>query len=233
MTAVADLLALQQTDIALDKALARLEEISAAMGEPAELQEARIAVEEKSTVLRALKSEQRDMELAIDEIRTKAADIEKKLYSGTVKNPKELQDFDADLKSLRELIRKREDEEIGVLEQVETAENELRAAEETLQGIESEWKRNQESMIAERAKIEPEVERLRSIRSEQSTDVERTILRLYDLLRDRRGGTAVARIERGMCEGCRITLPMSVLQRARTGVGVVQCVSCERILLTT
>jgi predicted nucleic acid-binding Zn-ribbon protein len=36
-----------------------------------------------------------------------------------------------------------------------------------------------------------------------------------------------------MCQGCRISLPMSVLQRARTGVSVVQCVSCERILLLT
>jgi predicted nucleic acid-binding Zn-ribbon protein len=41
----------------------------------------------------------------------------------------------------------------------------------------------------------------------------------------------VAHVERGMCKGCRITLPMSVLQKARAGVGLVQCVSCERILL--
>jgi len=40
----------------------------------------------------------------------------------------------------------------------------------------------------------------------------------------------VVKVERGMCQGCRISLPMSVLQKARSGFDVVQCVSCERIL---
>jgi predicted nucleic acid-binding Zn-ribbon protein len=36
-----------------------------------------------------------------------------------------------------------------------------------------------------------------------------------------------------MCQGCRITLPTSMLQKARAGLGLVQCVSCERILLVS
>jgi predicted nucleic acid-binding Zn-ribbon protein len=49
-------------------------------------------------------------------------------------------------------------------------------------------------------------------------------------LLERRQGRAVAKVERGMCGGCRISLPMTVLQKARSGLDVVQCVSCERIL---
>lgn len=232
MTAVAELLALQETDLSLDKALSRLAEIEESLGEPEALAEARAAQAEKDAALKVVKAQQKEMEEGIDDIRTRAADIEKKLYSGSVKNPKELQDYDAELKSFRQLIRTREEELYVVLEQAEAAEKEHRAAEEEATGIESEWTSNRDRMLAEKAGLEPEVERLRATRSEEAGEVERTILGLYDLLRTRRGGKAVAKIERGMCQGCRITLPMSVLQKARTGMGVVQCVSCERILLT-
>jgi predicted nucleic acid-binding Zn-ribbon protein len=56
-------------------------------------------------------------------------------------------------------------------------------------------------------------------------------LSFYDALRAKHQGRAVAKVERGTCGGCRISLPMSLLQRARSGSHVmVQCSSCERIL---
>jgi predicted nucleic acid-binding Zn-ribbon protein len=234
MTAVADLLSLQDTDQALDKALARLTEIEEALGETPELLAARETAAEKAAALAALRKDQKEREDAIEEIRSKSAEIEKKLYSGVVKNPKELQDYDAELRNLKDLTRKREDDELVVLEQAEAVEAEKGAADEGLAKLEAEWRAGQDSMLAEKASLEQEVERLREIRASQATDVDRRLIGLYDLLRERRGGTAVARVERGMCQGCRITLPMSVLQRARAGgTGVIQCVSCERILLVT
>jgi predicted nucleic acid-binding Zn-ribbon protein len=120
---------------------------------------------------------------------------------------------------------------LTLLVQIEEAEAERQAADSALAGLEAGWRRGQDELLVEKAETEPEIERLRGIRDSQATDVDRRLISLYDLLRERRGGTAVARVERGMCQGCRISLPMSVLQRARTGVSVVQCVSCERILL--
>ena len=231
MAHIVDLFALQETDLTLDKALARLAAIEESSAETEELLEARSLAEEKSAALKALRVQQKDAEEEIDTVRTKAADIERKLYSGSVKDPRELQDLDMDLKSLRENIRHREDLLIEVLEQAETAENEYNEAQSALDTLQTDWDTNQASMAAERQQIVPEVERLQAHRTEQAADFERNVISLYQLLRDRRGGQAVARIERGMCQGCRITLPVSVIQRARSGNGLVQCVSCERILV--
>jgi predicted nucleic acid-binding Zn-ribbon protein len=233
MAAVADLLSLQDIDLELDKEIARLSEIEEALGESEELTQARATAEEKTAAVHALRVEQKDLELAADEVRSKAAEIEKKLYSGSVRNPKELQDLDADLKSLREEVKRREEKLLGVLVQLDEAEAELAVANETLNAIETEWQKGQDQMLEERTRLEPEVARLRALREQEATHFERSLIKLYDLLRERRGGQAVARVERGMCQGCRISLPMSVIQRARTGNGVVQCVSCERILLFT
>ena len=38
------------------------------------------------------------------------------------------------------------------------------------------------------------------------------------------------KVERGMCQGCRLALSTMELQRARSARGVVQCSSCRRIL---
>lgn len=233
MSAIDELFALQDTDLALDKALKRLAEIEESLGEPEDLIDGREAFRTQSEAVHALKVQQKDAELVVDEIKTKAAGIERKLYAGTVKNPKELQDLDMDLKSLREQVRRREDELLAVLEQVDAAETGLHDLEVTLATLDSEWKTRDEELLAEKSQLEPEAERLKATRETQASDVDRRMVSLYDLLRQRRGGQAVAKIERGMCQGCRISLPMSILQRARSGVSVVQCVSCERILLNT
>ncbi|MDO8615708.1 MAG: hypothetical protein Q7T33_08230 [Dehalococcoidia bacterium] len=233
MTTAADLFALQETDRALDRANERLAEIEAALGETEELVEARQQAELKRQAAAAFRSRQTELEWSVDEVRGKAAQVESKLYGGTVGNPKELADLDADLRSLRALTRTREDTLLGLLVELEDADSELRSAEAVCSGIEKEWQEGQQTLLQEQSQIEPDVPRLEAQREGQAGGIDRGALSLYQLLRERRGGQAVARVERGMCQGCRITLPMSVLQKARTGLGLVQCVSCERILLVS
>ncbi|HEU4758666.1 MAG TPA: hypothetical protein VFT91_01675 [Dehalococcoidia bacterium] len=231
MTTPADLHALQETDVALDRALARLVEIEEALGESEEVGEARGWVEEKRGRVSTLRARQTDEEWAVEEVRGKGGEVERKLYGGSVRNPKELEDLQADLAAIQGQVRRREDALLATLVEMDEAEGELRAAETELAALEGQWRAGQDALEAEKARLEPEVEQLQAKRSKQAEGMDRATVSLYQLLRERRGGQAVARVERGMCQGCRITLPMSLLQKARTGVGLVQCVSCERILL--
>jgi uncharacterized protein len=233
MTTAAELFDLQETDLALDRAVERLAQIEEGLKEPEELVEGRAVVEEKAEAVKALKSRQKDQEWSVEEITTKAQDIEGRLYGGRVTNPKELADLDADLKSLKAEARRREDVLLGILVEMEEAEGELRQAQEEHDRVEGDWKASCSELLREKGEIDPEVERLRALREEQAAAVDRAAMGLYQLLRERRAGQAVARVERGMCQGCRITLPSSILQKARTGIGMVQCVSCERVLLVT
>ena len=233
MTVAADLFALQETDLALDKALARLVEIEELTGESEDLLASREVYEAVTEALHQLKSKQRDLEFEADEVRTKAGEIEQKLYSGRVTIPKELQDLDADLKSLKNQTRTREDTLLAHLEEVEAAEAALREAETAYRAIETEWQDSQSHQLADKERIEPEVARLQARREEQAGGMDRAALSLYRLLRERRNGVAVAGVERGMCQGCRISLPSGVIQKARIPNALVQCVSCERILLFT
>ena len=233
MTTAPDVLALQETDQALDRARARLTDVEAQMGESEELIAIRQDAAVREEVLTQLRSRLHDAEWSVDDAREKASEVEGKLYGGTIRNPKELADLDADLSSLKTQVARREDTLLGLLVEIEEAEALLGAAQSALTETETVWQQDQEAFLTEKSRLEPEIAALESRRRDQLPAIDSSSLRLYQLLRDRHRGQAVAGVERGMCQGCRITLPMSLLQKARSGVGLVQCVSCERILLVS
>ncbi len=231
MTSAAELVALQEIDLAIDSTVARLTEAEARLGETEELARAREQADECRARVHESQGRQKSLDWDAEEARGKAAAIERKLYGGTVRNPKELEDFEADLTSLRAQLRKREDALLEVMLEVDEDEKALKEAEEALAGIEDSWKTEQASLGETQAMLKEEVTTLQAKRSRQLDGIDQVDLGLYDALRERWNGTAVAVVERGLCQGCRISLPMSVLQKARAGLGLVQCVSCERILL--
>ena len=231
MTTAAELYALQEIDLALDRAAARLAEIEEKLVEPEEMLEVRQLVAANLEKGTGLRSRQTDLEWEVEEVRTKASQVEAKLYGGTVTSPKELSDLQADLTSLKGQVRKREDVLLALLVELDDAERELKQAEAGYAALEAEWRTGCDQLLAEKQGLLPEVEGLEARRAAEGASLDRAALGLYATLRERRAGQAVAKVERGMCQGCRITLPMSVLQKARTGAGLVQCVSCERILL--
>jgi predicted nucleic acid-binding Zn-ribbon protein len=229
MTTAAELFTLQDIDLALDAAKARLAEVDQALGETEELVEARAMVEEKQQRLKELRSRQNDEEAAVEDIRAKATKVDQKLYSGTVVNPKELGDLHADFKMLNNHASQAEDKLLATLVEIDEAQAELSQAQAAFAEVNARWEAEQAKLRAEKSEVEPEIARLEAERTDEAGHLDPRALSLYKLLRDRRAGLAVAKVDRGMCGGCRITLPSATLTKAR-GAGLVQCVSCERIL---
>jgi len=230
MAIASELYALQEVDSAIDVARATLAVVEEQLGETEELSAARAAVDEHRDALRALRESQKDIEWQVDEARSHVAAVEKKLYGGTVHNPKELAGLNDDANMLKGQLRRREDELLNHMVKVEEQETALRQAEVALKEVEGRWRGEQADLLGQKERLEAELAELETNRRAQAGQIDGRLLELYDVLRDRRQGKAVVKVERGMCQGCRISLPMSVLQKARSGFDVVQCVSCERIL---
>ena len=124
MSVAAELYDLQEVDLALDRHRARLQEIEEAIQESEELVQARQLKEEASQVVAGLRSRQTELEWDVDNVRSKASEVEVKLYGGTVRNPKELSDLDTDLKLLKGQASRREDILLALMEEVDTADAE-------------------------------------------------------------------------------------------------------------
>ena len=230
MTGAAELYAVQEIDLAIDMRKVRLAAVEGQLGETEELLSARQDAAGKQQPLPELREKQKQLEGRVEEVRGKAAAIDSKLYGGTIRIPRELEDLQADFNALQAQVRRQEDDVLLLMVRLDEAEGAFREAETALLQVEGRWRAEQQALLSEKAQLEAELKGLEERRSQQAQGYASEALALYDVLRNRKDGRAVAKVERGMCGGCRITLPMSLLQRAKAGLGLVQCVSCERLL---
>jgi predicted nucleic acid-binding Zn-ribbon protein len=230
MSSIAELFALQETDSALDASRASLEDIEARLGESEELVEAREATVAARDAHRVAEKAYREHEFEAEEQKRKIEPLEQKLYAGTIRNPKELEDLQQDVGALKRRRRELDETALEALEAYETAKSALEAAESKLQELEAAWQAEQGDLAQQRSSLRAEIVEFEEARAAEAEGIDPGLLALYDRLRGIRAGRAVVKIEGGKCAGCRISLPTNIMHRARIGAEVVQCTSCERIL---
>lgn len=227
-----DLLKLQEIDSALDTRRASLDDARSRIGESEELIALQATLVEKREVLRGAQSTQHDLEIAANDLKTKITPAEEKLYSGSVRNPKELQDLQADVDQMKRHLSSIEDQDLAALTAVEDAERDAAGVDAAVQALDAAWREEQKELQESVARLSEEVSRLEVERTAQAAGIEPEVLKLYDHIRRAHQGRGVAKIDRNICLGCRIALPPLIVNRARSASGFAQCPNCERILFT-
>jgi predicted nucleic acid-binding Zn-ribbon protein len=230
MNGIGDLIRLQEIDLALDSRRASVADAEERTGETEELIAARGAVEETRAALRDAESVQKDIELEADGLRAKITPAEEKLYGGSIKNPKELADLQADIDQLKRHLSTVDDRNLEALTAVEEAQSAGRAADEQLAATESAWSEEQAELRERIDRVGSEIASYESEREGVRSGIEKDLLARYEHIRRAHQGRGVAKLDRNLCLGCRISLPVSIVNRARQGSVVVQCPNCERIL---
>ena len=82
--------------------------------------------------------------------------------------------------------------------------------------------------MSEMERLKTTLADLKAKRQRLAGEIDSEAFEFYQSLRKGKG-IAVARVEQGICRGCRISLPTTDLQQARSG-NLVPCSSCGRIL---
>ncbi|HLG12618.1 MAG TPA: C4-type zinc ribbon domain-containing protein [Dehalococcoidia bacterium] len=232
MTSSSDLFALQEIDLRRDARRAMIADIEARLGETAEVVGAREAVVAAETNLKALQAQQRRLDAKLEDLDAKMRPLETRMYNGSVRNPKELTDMQKELNHFKAQRSELDDDGLEMMEAIEAATGTLKQRQEALKRAEAEWRADQEDLVEDKGEAEVEFASLESERGLRTADMDRSMLGLYESLRSTKAGRAVARVERGTCQGCRITLPTHLVQQVRNGGVLAQCPSCERILVT-
>jgi predicted nucleic acid-binding Zn-ribbon protein len=230
MPSLAELWSLQETDSALDTRRASLDDARSRIGESEELVALRARVDELRAGSRRAHAAQKDVELEADDLKSKIAPAEEKLYSGSIRNPRELSDLQADIAQLKQHLSAVEDRDLEALSALEQADSELRDATAELEAQETAWREEQAELAGRVDRLTGEIAIHERQRAEVAAEIEPELLKTYDHVRRAHQGRGVARLDRNLCLGCRISLPVSTVNRARAGQIVVQCPNCERIL---
>jgi len=121
-----------------------------------------------------------------------------------------------------------EDSALEIIDKVELAEAEVKALEGELKSTEADWQSQQKKLAGDKERLETKIAELKQKQQQLLAGIEPQLAELYYKLKQNKG-KAVAKIEQGICRGCRISLPTAELQQARSGQ-LVQCSSCGRIL---
>ena len=94
----------------------------------------------------------------------------------------------------------------------------------------SHWEAQQVELNRRVAGLRAEQNEYEKQRETLASGVDPATLQRYETLRKSKGGRAVAKVERDLCQGCRMSLPTQLRQRVKSGRQTVTCSSCGRML---
>ncbi|MBA7480800.1 hypothetical protein ES707_16262 [subsurface metagenome] len=231
MSVVKELYQLQEVELEIESDEQALAQIASQLGASQAVVRTRTELELKQQQLEELGRQQHSAEWEIEDLVNKLATAEEKLYSGRIKDPKELTNLQHEVDGLRVRRNQLEGKALEIMDQVELSTASVAALSNELKTLEAEWHSQQQRLSANMEQLKTTLSDLKHKRQLLSANIDPQAIELYQELKKQRG-RAVAKVEQGICRGCRILLPTTELQRAR-GDSLVQCSSCGRILFLT
>ena len=232
------LLDLQALDTALDrlahrrKTLPELAQIEEAEARQTRLADDIVLVETEDS---DLGREQSKLEGDIDQVRTRMQRDQQRLDAGQVGSPRELENLQHEIESLKRRQSDLEDEELEIMEKREAVQAKLAELQAEQQQIATTLADAEQRRDAAFAEIAAETEKTTAQRGEVVAGLPDDLVTLYEKVRSASAGVGAAALHQGRCEGCHLQLNTTDVNRIREAPEdeVLRCEECRRILVRT
>jgi predicted nucleic acid-binding Zn-ribbon protein len=224
------LLQLQKIDTQLDQIQSRLNAIDTILQTNEALKQAMAANLAADQQLTADQHKLRTAESAVQAQQIKIETADAALYSGKIRIPKELQDLQNDILSLKRRRAALEDEQIEAMLALEKDEENQRLAAQHLLKVQAETANQSASLLGEQTQLLKNQERLNVERQAVLPQIMPENIAIYTRLREQKHGLAVCKVEDNACAGCGSSLRPEEKQAARSPSQLVRCSSCNRFL---
>jgi uncharacterized protein len=230
------LLLVQDSDITLDQLRHRREamperaELTARTAELRRTEAERAAVGERH---RAVLAEEKRIDDEAQTVGERADEVNKKLYSGSVSSPRELQAMQADIDMLRKQRSDLEDQELEVMEARELLDAQIAALDADSGLVRADIERLQSAIAAAEAEIDEELTKEDTARAQQAAAVPDALVADYERRRAQNKGAGAARLVGTSCTACHLSIPSTEAENIRKGAGAVvaYCDNCGAILV--
>jgi hypothetical protein len=230
MSTVADLWALQTTDLAIEALRQRLAGLEKQKGETPALIAARQAAAAADHELVGWREKQRDLDTQMRDLSNRIRAAERDLMSGRVRNAKELEGMEANVAALKRRRSALEEEDLAAMLEIERCQAQADAARAALVSTEAQWQAGQAKLADDLNRSVVELKTLATRLNHQWEAIAPQDKELYRSLRQRKGGRALALERDGDCTACGVTLPTGGVQAVHGGEERVFCPSCGRLL---
>jgi uncharacterized protein len=230
MTIVKQLYSLQELDLALDSIQSQKSQAEQGLNSGLTLEQIEQTLQDEKSRLQEVQQSHRMQQMEAESLRERSAQLEQQLYGGTITNPRELESLRLEASNVSQQLDRRD---LGLLElsvQAEDLHKRIAILEKELADQQEAWQSRQAQLNEQLKKLSAEEEIIAAQRANLAATLDQKELQKYESLRKGKGGRAVAKVERGLCQACRMSLPTQQLQRVRSGRQTVLCSSCGRML---
>jgi len=147
-----------------------------------------------------------------------------------VKTNKEYQALLSEIEAIKEANSRKEEEILQVLEEIDELKKDLLKREKEmathLEKIEAQRKLIQDKMV----KGEGEWKRRMERREVLTKQIESSLFKLYNTLKEKRQGISVVRVKQETCQGCFVNIPPQMFIEVQKNNAIIRCPNCNRIL---
>jgi predicted nucleic acid-binding Zn-ribbon protein len=162
-----------------------------------------------------------------DERRAKADDFERRLYAGEFVNPREVEDYNKEVKLLREKAEQEEQAAYDHEAALGPHLNQARAAKREVKRLKALILQKKEAALVEHGALEKDFEAMRGRRPELTAPIPKPLLDSYEALRGRIGDPALSLVTEDLrCGECGVPVP----ERVREAVARDEALTCENCL---
>ena len=230
MTSVLMLYRLQKIDSQLDQVKNRIAEIDRLLNEDSALRAARQTLSDAEQQQAKARQTLKQAENQVEAQQLKIEESEASLYGGRIHNPKELQDLQNDVASLKKYLLVLENQQLEAMLALEEADTGVEDKRADLKTVEGQHGNEHAAHLGSRNTLQRDIERLDAERKALTPSISLDEIKLYDRLRQQKRGIAVAAAADSACEACGTTLTPAEWQNARNPSKISFCPTCGRIL---
>ena len=230
MTTIRQLYALQEVDLDLDRVAQALSQAEEELQTEISIDNLEATFQAEEERLKEVESRHSENDMETDVRRERSESLESRLYDGSLVSARDLESLQHEAANARRLLDQNEAMSLELSIQLEASQTRCAQLSIELNEVKTRWGTRRDELN----KIAVDLRAERSDYEEQrkllAGRVEQAALRRYETLRKSKGGRAVAKVERDLCQGCRMSLPTQLRQKVKSGRQTVTCSSCGRML---
>lgn len=178
--------------------------------------------------LRQIETDRNKLEL---EVEAKKQQIAKySLQQFQTKKNEEYRALAHEIDTCKAAISRLEDQQLELMELAEAAQKETAAASKEAEEAKKLVESQKAELNSKEEILEKQLAELESNYDELTAGIEESVLTRYQRLRKQKGDTCVVGIERSVCGGCHMKLPVQIVVSCQAQREIISCPNCGRIL---
>jgi hypothetical protein len=185
-------------------------------------------LDQQQELLESVRKSRRELEREVEGLEERAAGSKRRLLE--VKSNKEYQALLREIDEIGELVREREDRILDHMERTESLQSSVQEQKRLLEEARRRMEREGAELKRQAEEADSLIGSLEEHAARLKAEIPAESLTKYEFLKARRGGIALAAVNRGTCQVCHMSLPPQMFIDLQRDEQLLQCPICQRII---